>query len=268
MTQRDYLNDVERLLDGDCSPEEADRLRARIDGDVNLRDAARRMQAVDEIVRATGHEQQAPDRLRQAVVAKWGAPADPPKVTAAPSRPRALNRRGILAGFGGALAAGVAGLAIAPGFFGAKPAAADPVETFFHDFETYLIKDRALDVTETEMVKLASWYGNRLSFELPPVGARSGDVRLIGGRLCWLMERRLASLCYESASGPIVLYVMNSKGIRVPHGRDQQGIGQQVSWHRSKGHGCVMWTSDQLFYVMVGTQDVHSLLNIARSIIS
>ena len=263
--------DIESLLDGEHPADEAERLRAEIAADPSLADAYRRMQAVDEIVRASGHETRASDELRKAVEARYGSSdgaAPVQAITSPAGQRRRISRRFMLAGSGGALAAGIAGAMILPGLFGADPANADPVTTFFHDFETYLVKDRALDVHETEMLRLANWYDGRLPFNLPPVGSRSDDVRLIGGRLCWLMERRLASLCFDSASGPMVLYIMDAKGISVPEGREQSDIGKQVSWHRSKGHGCVMWRSDQLLYVMVGTQDVHKLLGIAKALVA
>ena len=169
----------------------------------------------------------------------------------------------MLAGSGGALAAGLAAFAFLP-----RLGKIDPVDTFFRDFETFLLKDQALDVAATDMVQLAGWFGDRLPFELPPVGANEGDVKLVGGRLCWLLDRRLASLSYESAHGPVVLYIMSAKGIDAPDGRDRPEIGHSVSWHRSTGKASLIWSSEELLFVMVGSQEVHNLMTIAQALTS
>ena len=212
---------------------------------------------LSEIVRQAAQDVKAPASLREAMQNRF-EPATSPGA----QRSR-LNRRTLLAGTGGALAAGLAAFAILP-----RMQDTDPVETFISDFETFLLKDRTVDVTETDMVQLAGWYGNKLPFSLPPVSSQEGHVKLVGGRLCWLLHRRLASLSYETKQGPIVLYIMNAKGIDIPPGKDKPDIGHSVSWHRSSGKTCLIWSSEDLLFVMVGTQEVHNLMSIARTLIS
>ncbi|NNE22218.1 MAG: hypothetical protein HKN11_06365 [Rhizobiales bacterium] len=265
MSTQHKLSELERFVDGDCTPQEAAEIESGIARDPDLAREVERLEHLNQMVRQSARAVDAPERLRLATENRFGAGFEPPQrsLSSSEGSRRRLNRRALLAGTGGALAAGLAAFVIVPqlGKF-------DPVETFFHDYETFLLKDRALDVTASDMVQLAGWFGNRLPFALPPVSARQGDVRLVGGRLCWLLDRRLASLSYETAQGPVVLYIMSAKGIDAPAGRDKPEIGHSVSWHRSAGKASLIWSSEELLYVMVGNQDVHKLMSIASALTS
>ena len=263
---KDYPhNELERFVDGDCSREEAARIEADIARDPSLANEVEKLERLNRAIRQTALSIEAPQSLRDATENRYLGNAnddqDAAVSSAAPSR--LLNRRAMLAGTGGVLAAGLATVAILP-----RLDDASPVDTFFHDYETFLLKDRALDVTETDMVRLAGWFGDRLPFKLPPFSSSAKNVKLVGGRLCWLLERRLASLSYDTAQGPVVLYIMNANGIDLPKGQDKPEIGKEVSWHRSSEHACLMWSSDDLLFCMVGAQDVHNLMSIARVISS
>ncbi len=263
MTRTTPLSDLEKFIDGECTPQEVKRIRAELARDPSLSEAADRLDLLNRLLRSSGRDVEASAALRATIARRYSTENTP-----SASARRRLNRRTFFAGAGGALAAGFAALIVVPRLSGIGDAGLDPVGTFFHDFETYLLKDRALDVTETSMVQLAGWFGDRLPFALPPVASSGNSVKLIGGRLCWLMERRLASLSYETDAGPVVLYIMDANGIETPPGRDAPDIGKALSWHRSDDHTCLIWNSEQLLYVMVGTQEVHKMMSIARSLVS
>lgn len=266
--------ELERYLDGECSQAEAARIEADLKAAPDLACELDRMRRIDQAVRGHCLRTRAPETLCASVSARFGKGDDDAPARPAPRFPYPRlgsphidrGRRRALIGAGGLLAAGIAAVAIGPTFFSA-PGAADPVDTFFRDFETYLLKDRAVDVSETNMVQLAGWFSDRLPFALPPIGSSGGGAALIGGRLCWLLDRRLASLSYETADGPIVVYVMDADGIALPEGRETSEIGDQLSWHRSKASTSLMWRSGDLLVVMVGTQEVRRLMTIAQSLV-
>lgn len=257
------LSELERFVDGACTPEEAAEIEAGITRDPVLARRVEQLEYLNQTVRQAAVTVDAPERLRQATEARFAPLNDDaqPSLSSSYGSGRRLNRRALLAGSGGALAAGLAAFAIIP-----RLGKIDPVETFFRDYETFLLKDRALDVTATDMVQLAGWFGERLPFDLPPVSSSEGDVKLVGGRLCWLLDRRLASLSYDTAHGPVVLYIMSAKGIDAPAGRERPEIGHTVSWHRSSGKASLIWSSEELLFVMVGAQEVNNLMSIAQAL--
>ena len=253
MTHADPYREIERFVDGECSPEEAARIELEIATDTDLAKEVHRLEELNLIARAAGRQVEAPQRLRQKVEERYA-------VDAAKNSSR-FSRRRLLAG-SGLLAAGLAAVTFAPRLGNDL----DPVETFFRDYETFLLKDKTLDVHTEEMVKLAGWYGSKLPFDLPPVSSHHGETKLRGGRLCWLMHRHLASLSYDTPGGPVVLYIMHEKGIHVPDGRERPGLGSSLSWHRLNGNASVIWRSNGLLYVMVGAQDVHGLIALAGNL--
>lgn len=265
MSKRYTLSELERFVDGNSTPQEAAEIERGIARGPDIAREVERLEHLNRMVRQTAEAVEAPERLRRNIEKRFGTGHEDAQrsFSSSDGSRRRLNRRALLAGSGGALAAGLAAFAII-----SRLGRIDPVETFFSDYETFLLKDRALDVAATDMVQLAGWFGDRLPFDLPPVSSKRGDVRLVGGRLCWLLDRRLASLSYETPHGPVVLYIMSAKGIDAPTGRDKPELGHSVSWHRSTGKACLIWSSEELMFVMVGTQDVHNLMSIARALTS
>lgn len=256
MNRDTHFSDLERLIDGDCAPEEASRIRAEIAREPKLADEARRLEALNVLLRNNGRKVEPAAGLAKDVVRRYGA---------ADEAPRMLSRRALLT-VGGLLAAGLAGFIVLPRprFMGGGIDMF--VTTFFSDFETYLLKDKVVDVYETNMMQLASWFGDRLPFALPPVSSVGDGAQLIGGRLCWLLERRLASLSYETDDGPMVLYIMNGDGTSPPPGNQASDIGERLSWHRSNGYASLVWRDGKLLYVMVGPMEVRRMMAIARSL--
>ncbi|MEM7426196.1 MAG: hypothetical protein AAF441_08870 [Pseudomonadota bacterium] len=264
MTTGKPVIELEAYVDGECSLDDSVRIRAELEKDAALAKSAGQLDALNHVLRAEAEAETAPDHLRAAMSAKYGVPTE----AQAPSGWRGrLGRRGFLFGAGSALAAGVAGVAVVSGFQGLGSQPETAVETFFHDFETYLAKDKSIDIAETSMIRLAEWYGSRLPFELPPVGSSAKSASLIGGRLCWLLERRLASLSYEAPEGSMVLYIMNGDGIAVPEGQEDPSIGRSVSWHRSSGNTSLVWRSGELLYVMVSQLELRRLMSVARELL-
>lgn len=270
MKRKYALSDLERFIDGECSPEEARQIRADLDGDPSLAREVHHLEEVDRLVRGRALEVRAPESLRDSVAEQFGFESEENEAAPGLSQPRRSklsSRRALLAGTGGLIAAGLATVFVVPRLGVLTGSDSDPVRTFFRDFETYLLKDRAIDIAETDIVRLAAWFSARVSFSLPPISSAKADARLVGGRLCWLLERRLASLSYETDDGPLVFYVMNADGIDLPAGRENSDIGEHLSWHRSGGNTSLMWKSDGLLIVMVGTQELHKLMTMARTLV-
>ena len=259
-------SDLERFVDGESTADDAARIEEALDHDPALADTARQLRRLNQILREDGEQTEAPSSLRAAVTETFDLDTSEP-LNRKQGKLSFLNRRTFLTGAGGTLAAGVAGIAVVSNFGNPGLSVDDVVETFFHDYQTFLAKDRAIDISETSMLRLAEWYGTRLSFSLPPIGSSGGGASLLGGRLCWLLDRRLASLSYQSSDGPLVLYVMESDGINLPAGQKDTGTVENLTWHRSSGSTGLVWKSEALVYVMVGQQELRQLLSVARALV-
>ncbi len=262
MTTGKPVIELEAYVDGECSLEESLRIRAELENDPALARSAIELDALGDALRQQAESDAAPQSLRAAVSAKYGL-----AMSAEAGRAATAGRRRFLLGAGGALAAGLAGVAVVSNVQTPGIQHEGAVQTFFHDFETYLAKDKAIDIAETSMIRIAEWFGSRLPFELPPVGSSAESASLVGGRLCWLLERRLASLSYEAPEGSMVLYIMKGDGIAIPEGREDPAIGKNVSWHRSAGNTGLIWRSGGLLYAMVSQLELRRLMAVARQLV-
>lgn len=251
--------DPDRYVDNECNPEQAARFQEAMANDPALAAQVERLESVNQQLREHRPTTLAPETLHESLAQLTGEPD-----ALIPTR-----RRWLIAG-GAALAAGVAGVTSIRLH---RQSVIDTqthivTDTFFKDFETYLVKNRTLDIQERNLVRIAQWYKPRLPFQLPPISSSGAGASLIGGRLCWLLERRLASLSFDTPKGPVVLYISQADGLDMPEGGKSEKFGRNVTWHRSRSNTSLIWTRDGLLMAMVSTQEISSLKRIARSIIS
>ena len=256
--------DPDRYVDNECSAEQAAAFRDEMATNPELAAKVNKLQAVNQHLRANALSPRAPESLRDSLSELTDGPTKPSHS----SLPN--SRRGWMIGGGAFLAATVAGVASVRLHqqFSAHPKTNLVAQTFFKDFETYLVKDRTLDVHETDLVKIAQWYEPRLPFRLPPVSSSGAGASLVGGRLCWLLERRLASLSFDTPKGPVVLYISQANDLDLPTGGKPESFANDVTWHRARSNTSLIWKTNDLLMAMVSTQEISGLKRIARSIIS
>ena len=261
MTINDCKIDLEAFVDGQCSPQDSSSVLSHLAECDRCAKEALRLEQLTLLLRDELGAETAPDALRASVDELRGE-AGP----AAASAPSVFGRRRFLVGAGGALAAGVAGLLLLPSVQTHFSGEADLVQTFFEDFETYLLKGKVVDVAEQDMVALASWYEARLNFPLPPLRSHGDGIALTGGRLCWLLHRRLASLSYNGEDGPMLLYVMKADELRLPSGEQYDALGSEFSWHRHGSKTGVVWKSHGLVFALIGNRELKRMEEIAVSL--
>jgi anti-sigma factor RsiW len=257
--------DADLYVDNEYSKEDTARIREKIESTPELAAQIERLDAVNQQLRASAKSVRAPESLHDSLSDLLDVPVDDARFEKFSS-----TKRNALIGGGAFLAAAIAGVASLRLHqeFSADAKANLVTQTFFKDFETYLVKDRTLDVQENDLVKIAQWYEPRLPFRLPPISSSGAGASLIGGRLCWLLERRLASLSFDTPKGPVVLYISQANDLELPSGGKSESFGDEVTWHRSRSNTSLIWTIDDLLMAMVSTQEISGLKRIARSIIS
>ncbi len=261
MTINDCKIDLEAFVDGQCSPQDSSNVLSHLAECDRCAKEALRLEQLTLLLRDEFGTETAPDSLRASVDELSNQPVS----VAAPS-PAFLNKRRFLIGAGGTLAAGIAGFLLLPSVRTSLSGSTDLVQTFFEDFETYLLKGKVVDVAEQDMVALASWYEARLNFPLPPLRSQGDGIALTGGRLCWLLHRRLASLSYNGEDGPMLLYVMKADELELPSGENYDALGSEFSWHRHGSKTGVVWKSHGLVFALIGSRELKRMEEIAVSL--
>ena len=251
--------DLERLVDGELDAQEAAELRAHVAACETCTAELKELEDLNAVLRA-GRRETAPARLRERVDRILdGDLADT-------ARPPAggLSRRGLGFAALGALAASVATAVVLPKLMASRLEPGEIAGTLVRDFETFLFAERVLDFVEADPVGVAVWYRARLDFDLPRLPADLSGYRLRGGRLCWLLDRRLASLSFEGGEDSLALYIMPSDGLALPESGRAAGGLRDASVHHRDRFTNVIWREGDLVLGLVGEAPPERVEEIAR----
>ena len=244
--------ELERLLDGDLDAEQAAGFRAHIADCKVCAAELRVLEDLNDVLRREQREVTAPPELRDKVarILRGQAVESLPAPQAEPQNGLTRRRLGIAAF--GALAAGLAAVAVAPRLLVARLSPDDIAATLIRDFETFLFAERVLDFAESDPAVAVAWYSERLEYGLPRLPADLGGFRLRGGRLCWLLDRRLASLSFETGEEALALYIMRSEGTELAKESAAGSVAPASSIHRQGRFTNVIWRDGDLVLGLVG----------------
>ena len=141
--------------------------------------------------------------------------------------------------------------------------ASDPervVHEAVNDFITYRLSNRELDVASRSPSANLQWFEGKISFQLPPIMEKVAGFELHGGRLCWLLDRRLSALTYKKDGHVASLYVMSGRGLKTPEASFEKAASAEISVHRIGGLTSVVWRRHGLVYALVSGLPLAKLL--------
>ncbi len=119
------------------------------------------------------------------------------------------------------------------------------------DFATYRVSGRALDIETSEPSVIHAWFEEKLTFEMPPVKARVAGFDLVGGRLCWFLDRRISALAYERGHQKVAVYVMTDHDLSLPEASFEPELRINRSVHEIDEINTMIWHHDGLVYSVV-----------------
>ena len=177
------------------------------------------------------------------------------------TQPRTISRRMALGGF--AVAASVAGL----GAFALSrnTANGDLPMAVFGDFATHIDADQKLDIVEANPMRITEWFSGKVPFPMPALASLT-DLTLTGGRLCWLLDRRLAALNFEREGRGIGLYLTAEAGLTDHDGNRLPGPGSAPVSESLYGVNGVFWHDGTLAYSLVGQTPPDTIATLAADL--
>ncbi len=188
-------------------------------------------------------------RDRIAIANQWDSDG---RRQATASRRTLLNRR--------AAAAVILGLGLAAAAVVFRPSESVSIlAEVRRDFAAYRNAGDVLDVSAEHPAAIRLWMSARVEFPLPKSIAGTGDVLLVGGRLCSILGRKLAFLSYRSAADDVALYVTPAKGLDLPAENALSAIAGD------DGLSTVMWQRGELAYVAVSNMALGRLAEFVDS---
>jgi len=203
MTDCPHMADAELWHDGEAGVQAASIARhvAACAGCKAHIDSLRRL---DFAAREAGARTKAPASLVSRLHDLEAARPAVPSVQTGPAVP---SRRRLFAGFAAAASvAAIGAVAWRRGGAGDMPVAV------FGDFATHLAADRHLDLASSNPQAVTDWFAPKVPFDLPRLASLSAlDLR--GGRLCWLLDRRIAAFNYDRDGDALGLYLADATGL-------------------------------------------------------
>lgn len=142
----------------------------------------------------------------------------------------------------------------------------DVVAEVVNDFLTFRASGDALHIVGSVPDEVKGWLATRVDFEIPFEPTPPDHFRLVGGRLCSFLKRRLAFFHYEMGNHAISLYVMNEEGLSLPFSKPKNIGNRRVSAASLRGVASIAWKDEGLMYVAVSDLTENDLLEFAGSI--
>jgi len=139
----------------------------------------------------------------------------------------------------------------------------------FGDFSTNLAADRNLDRVESNPQTLMDWFTPKVPFVLPHLASLSG-LDLVGGRLCWLLDRRIAVFNFDRGGEALGLYVAEANGLTCLNKSLPLAHEEPASASQDNLNGA-FWRDASLAHALVGQSapeviaDLADLLHTYRS---
>ena len=131
----------------------------------------------------------------------------------------------------------------------------------FGDFAAYLDADKHLDRTESNPQALMDWFSPKVPFSLPHLASLS-ELNLIGGRLCWLLDRRIAAVNFERKGERLGLYLTDATGLTCRNAALPTAGEPPISVSEDGLNGA-FWRSGSLAHALVGQSGPETINRLA-----
>jgi mycothiol system anti-sigma-R factor len=120
-----------------------------------------------------------------------------------------------------------------------------------HDFHTFVVSQRALDVADADPHHLRQWFQGKVDFPPPLLPVHVGTARLVGARLCYFLNRRVASFMYTTNGHYLSLFVMPRQGLRFPPDNGVSLPRSPARVYEVQGYTHILWFHTDLLYSLV-----------------
>ncbi len=139
-----------------------------------------------------------------------------------------------------------------------SPSSNSVAAVLVNEFHTFVVSQRQLDYSDSQPMAIRQWFGDKVEFRAP-MPIETEGLQLAGGRLCNMLDQRVASYMYQSDGAWVSLYIMKSKS----------ALGEDISDEvMLRGYGYIEWENNGLHYSLVGDISSERLRRVAETIFS
>lgn len=209
------------------------------------------------VIRARGRPGPAPAGLAAAISREVRAEAGSSTI-----RPQLRRRRFVLAGVAAGLLVAAAATAVWTALSPEPRSGPRLTVELVNDHIRYLTARDTAQVATADPREAETWFSSRLDFALSLPRFDAEDVRLTGGRQCYVLDRRVALLFYTRGAQQLSLFVMDASGLDF-HGMSPVGKAHaECATESYKGFKVVGWKQRGLLFALVADEGQDGLVDL------
>lgn len=113
---------------------------------------------------------------------------------------------------------------------------------------------------------VTKWLNTNMGFRLKMPCITDQATKLLGGRLCRLLDRKSAAMMYKRNGADLLLFAFKGGHIAMPEKYKVKTQGHEMYIRTISGRPVAMWNHGGMTYSMVGDIDHDDLLQVAKTI--
>jgi anti-sigma factor (TIGR02949 family) len=129
-------------------------------------------------------------------------------------------------------------------------------------------EDGGLNFMTEEPRDMSVWFRSRVAIGVSAPAFQGANLRLVGGRLCYLLDRQGAHMVYREGTHVICLFVFDQRDLALPPGREVVSAGHPIRLTAYKGYNVAVWEDRGLLHALVADVPQDNLKALAASALS
>lgn len=168
------------------------------------------------------------------------------------------------------VAAAAAVLLLVLRLFSLSSSGDDMVQKFAQEasvtYGTYRSQHIPPEVASTDDKMVTQWFNNRMGYPLKIPCITDQATKLLGGRICRLLDRKSATMIYQRNGVEILLFAFKGQQMPMPERYKVHAKGHVFYVQSVAGRPVAMWQHGGITYSMVGDLDREALVQVATTI--
>lgn len=129
-------------------------------------------------------------------------------------------------------------------------------------------QDGGLNLVTADPKTMSEWFRGRLDIGVSAPPFQGAGLRLVGGRVCYLLDRQGAHMVYREGANVICLFVFDRRELSLPHGQEAVSAGHPIRLTSYKGYNVAVWEDRGLVHALVADVPQDNLKALAASALS
>lgn len=132
-------------------------------------------------------------------------------------------------------------------------------------YQANQLQPMPLGVSDSDDKAVADWFSRKLTYTFKVPCITDTATKLMGGRLCRLLDRQSATFVYKRNGKDVLLFAFRGDGVSLPARNRVRVQDQDLYLHNVSGRPVAAWKHGGIVYSMVGDLNRDDILSIAKT---